>query len=191
MRNLISTSFFAVILTVTLFSCNNSAEPQPDASQHFEAKQNESSNSQSKLASRFQWKLAKTGVFGNGQKVSLKTPVGMGYMVGGDFAYQKQYGRGALIPLTVKFYNLKNIDKNTVDPAMLDAVRFNSYTIPAADETHVNNVLFTNTIVAIKDESGKYYILEVVNFIGFEIKVNIYEESIFTGNAKLPYELPD
>lgn len=192
MKNLIKKGFLAIAISAALSSCDNASDPQP--TQQVQANQSESktTNTQSKLSSRFQWKLVKTGVFGNGERVKLKAPFAMGYMVGGDIAYENQNGRGALVPLSVKFYNLRSLDKSTVDPAMLNTVRFNSYTIPAADGTDVDNVLYTHTHVAIKDANGKYYILEAEKFlINHEIKVNIYEESSFAPHARLPYELPD
>lgn len=194
MKNLITKSICAVVLITSLFSCNNSSDPQP-ATQQLDAKQADASMSmdQMKLSSRFQWKLAKTGTFGNGQKVSLKTPIGMGYMIGGDLTFQKFSDDAAFMPLTVTFLNLGKIDINTIDPAGLDTKRFNSNKIWTPDGNGANNVdeFDANTVIAVKDVNGKYFLIEVKKFLGYTVEVNIYQESYFTGQSRLPYELPD
>lgn len=193
MKNLITTGLCAFILTATLFSCNKPAEPQP--AQVAEAKQDEadSNGKQAKLNSRFKWEFAKTGVFGNGQKLRLQAPFAMGYMFGGDITFNKFVDDAAFMPLTVKFFNLGKIDKNTVDPADLNTKRFNSNKIWAPDANGATQAdeFDSNTIIAVRNTDGQYFLIEVVKLLGYEVEVNIYQESYVTGQARLPYELPD
>lgn len=194
MKNLIKKSLIAFSLTAALTSCDKAAEPQPDE-QPLHAKQDKikETGSQAKIATRFQWKLAKKGIFGYGQRVSLKTPIGMGYMVGGDLTFKVLGTDGALVPLTVQFLNLGKIDKNSIEPADLNKKRFNSNTIFAPDGNGADkpNELDDNSVIAVKDANDKYFLIEVTKFLGYEIEVNIYQESSLAIHARLPYELPD
>ena len=193
MKNLIKSGFFAFILSASLLSCNKPTEPQP--AQAIEAKQNEADTNgkQAKLNSRFKWKFAKTGVFGNGQKLRLQAPFAMGYMFGGDITFNKFVDDAAFMPLTVTFFNLGKIDINTVDPADLNTKRFNSNKIWAPDNNGANRAdeFDAKTIIAVRNADGKYFLIEVVKLLGYEVEVTIYEESYTTAQARLPYELPD
>ena len=171
MKNLLK-SFFAVVLTFSLLSCNDKADPQPDTkpesavpAKRKAARLQVPGETDKQIEYRFNWQLIQTVTVKNNQVLILKPPFVVGTYREGDLTWKiAGEDNSALIPLNSKFINFGFADKNIITKNYLDTKTFNSNTIWAdllTSYTFYPNRLMNSTQIACKTAEGKYYLLRV------------------------------
>lgn len=188
MKNLIISAMF-VSLSLTIFSCNESTDPQPVTPiqtanmaivsfMETPTAMIDPGHLPNRVPPAFNWGLVNTTKLGFDKSMKLTSPFTVAAYPAGDIGWTTDGGcYSALLPTTVTFSSLGivNIKDITIDE--LKVLTFNAYQINAAPNGSYSwtNYLPVGTVVACKTATGKFYLLQVktIGVPGW-IELNVY-----------------
>ncbi|MEO6686430.1 MAG: hypothetical protein ABIN24_10705 [Dyadobacter sp.] len=188
MKNLIINALF-ISLSFTIFSCNESTDPQPVTPLQTAAMTNvnftetpiamiDPGHLPNRAPSTFNWSLVNTTKLLYGKSMKLTSPFTVAEYPAGDIGWQSDGGcYSALFPTTVTFSSLGIVNVKDITIDNLKVLTFKAYQINAAPDGSYSwtNYLPVGTVVACKTAAGKYYLLQVktIGVPGW-IELNVY-----------------